>query len=108
MKIFIIYWVPKHLKCTCRMFLKYRQGQLWWYNILGDYKGNISHILQLDTITLGSILLTSNLEIMKRVNTEPILEVEIFEWRKFIDYFGINIEVDPSRVVKKNLYIFSY
>ena len=80
------------------------KGWMWWYNILGDNKGSISHLLQLDTITTGSILLTSNLVEMKRGNTDTILTVKIIEWRKFFDYFGLSIEADPSRVGKKNVY----
>ena len=26
------------------------------------------------------------------------------EWRKFIDYFGLSIEADPSKVGKKNVH----
>ena len=43
---------------------------------------------------------------MKRENPELILAVKIIEWRKFIDYFGLSIESNQSRVGKKNLYIF--
>ena len=57
----------------------------------------------LDPITEGSILLTVKLIALKRVNTEPILAVKITEWIKFIDYFGLIIEADPSRVVKKKI-----
>ena len=27
--------------------------RMWWYNILGDNEGRISHILQFDTIAAG-------------------------------------------------------
>ena len=77
-----------------------------WYNILGDNKGSISHILWLDPITAGSILLTVKLVALKRENYEPILTVKRTEWRKFIDYFGLSIEGEPSRV-KKMKYILS-
>ena len=79
---------------------------MWWYNILGDNKGIILHILLLDTITAGSILLTVNLVALKRKNSEPILTVKRTERMKFIDYFGRNIEANPSRVGKKNVYFF--
>ena len=32
--------------------------------------------------------------------------VKIIEWREFIDCFGLSIKADPSRVGKKNVYIF--
>ena len=51
----------------------------------------------------GSILLTANLVSLKRENSEPILTVKIVEWRKFIDYSGLSIEADPSRVGKMNI-----
>ena len=43
---------------------------------------------------------------LKRENNDPILIVKIIEWRKFIDYFGLSIQVDLSRVGKKNIYFF--
>ena len=79
---------------------------MWCYNILEDNNEIFSHILKLDPITTGSILLTSNLVALKRKNTETILTVKIIEWRKFIDYFGLSIEADPSRVDKDNMYFF--
>ena len=63
--------------------------------------GSISHVLQLDTITPGSFLLTYNLVGLKEGNPEPILTVKIIQWRKFVDYFGLSVEAKPSRVVKK-------
>ena len=74
---------------------------MWWYNILGDNKGSISHILRLDPITVKSILLTVILVALKRENYEPILIVQRTKWRKFIDYLGRSIEVDPSKILKK-------
>ena len=74
---------------------------MWLYNILGDTKGIISHILRLDPITTGYTLLTDNLVALKKENSEPILIVKITEWRKFIDYFGLSIEANPSMVGKK-------
>ena len=73
------------------------------YNISGENKGSISHLLQLDTITEGYFLITSNLLFFKRENPEPILIMKRIEWRKFIDYFGLSIETDPTRVDKKNV-----
>ena len=81
---------------------------MWWYNTLGDNEGSISHILRLDTISAGYILLTANLAALKRENCEPILIVKRTEWRKFIDYFGLSIEADPSKVGKKNVIFFLY
>ena len=85
-------------------FLSINKGRMWWYNILGDNKGIISHLLRLGPITTGSILLTANLVALKRENSEPILIAKRTEWRKFVDYFGIIIEADPSKVGKKNVY----
>ena len=78
---------------------------MWCYNILGDNEGSISHLLRLDPITPGSILLTDNLVALKRGNYEPILTTKRIEWRKFIDYFGLSIEADLSRVGKRDAYI---
>ena len=78
---------------------------MWWYNILGYNEGVISHILRLDNFTPGSILLTTNLVALKRENYEPISIVKRTEWRKCIDYFGLSIDSNPSRVVKKNVYL---
>ena len=58
------------------------KGRMWWYNILGDNEVSISHILRIDPITAGSILLTVKLVVsvaLKRVNSEPILTVKITE-----------------------------
>ena len=59
----------------------------------------------LDTINEGSILLTVKLVALKRGNSDPILTLKRTEWRKFIDYFGLSIEADPSKVVKKNVHV---
>ena len=77
---------------------------MWWYNILGDNKGGISHILWRYHITAGSVLITDNLVALKGGNCELILAVKIIEWGKFIDYFGLSIESNPYRVGKKNVY----
>ena len=77
---------------------------MWWYNILGDNKGGISHILRLDIFNAESILLTAKLVALKRENYELISIVKRTEWRKFIDYSGLSIEAHPSRVHKKNIY----
>ena len=42
------------------------KGRMWWKIILGDNEGSISHILWLDPITAGSILLTAKLVALKR------------------------------------------
>ena len=52
---------------------------MWWYNILGDKKGIISHLLHIDTITAGYILLTLKLFAPKRENSDPILTAKINE-----------------------------
>ena len=79
---------------------------MWWYNILGDNKGSISHLSRLDPIIAGSILLTITFFAMKRGNYETILTVKRTEWRKCIDSFGLSIEADPSREGKKYAYFF--
>ena len=77
-----------------------------WCNILGNNKGSISYLLWIDPINLGSFLLTTNLVALKQKNPELILTVKRIEWRKFIDYFGLSIEADSSRVGKNGVYIF--
>ena len=54
---------------------------------MGIPGGSISHILQPDNITAGSILLADNLVALKRDNPYPILALKRTEWREFIDYF---------------------
>ena len=46
------------------------------------------------------------MESRKEVNIGLILILKRTEWRKFIDYFGLSIEANPSRVGKNNIYIF--
>ena len=58
---------------------------MWWYNIRGYKKGSMPHLLKLDPVTVGYILLTANLFALKRVNYEPILTLKRIEWRKFLD-----------------------
>ena len=77
---------------------------MWWYNILGDNRESILHLLRLDPITAGSILLTAKMFALKRGNSDPILTAKRTEWSKFIDYFGRSFEDDPSRVGKKKAY----
>ena len=77
---------------------------MWRYNIIGDNNVIISNILKPDSITVGYVLLDNNLVVLKRENIEPILTVKIIQWTKFIDYFGLSIEDDPSRLGKKNVY----
>ena len=79
---------------------------MWCYNIIGDNKGSISHLLQLDTITAGYTLLTTNIVAPKREHHEHILILKIIEWRKFFYYFGLIIDADPPRAGKKNIYSF--
>ena len=79
---------------------------MWWYNIFGENKESISHILGFFPITAGYILLTIKLVALKRENYEPILRLKINEWRKFIDYFALIIESDPSRVGEKKIHFF--
>ena len=74
---------------------------MWWYNILGYNEVSISYILRLDTITIGYILLTTKLVALKGEHYDPIITVKRTEWRKFIDYFGLSIDTDPSRLGKK-------
>ena len=49
---------------------------MWWYNILRYNKESISHLLRIDTINAGYILLTYNLVALERENCEPILIVK--------------------------------
>ena len=86
-------------------FWSLNKGRMWWYNILGDNDGGLSHNLQFDRITAGSIWLTVKLVAPKRENYEPIWTFKQTEWRKFIDYFGLSIEADPSKVSKNNIYV---
>ena len=76
------------------------------YNILGDNEGIISHLLRIGPTTEGSILLIVKRVALKRRNYEPVLTVKRTEWGKFIDYFGQSVEDNPSRLVKKKIYIF--
>ena len=85
-------------------FWSFGKGRIWFYNIRWDNKERISHLLQLYPITAVSILLTSNLFASKKENPEPILAVKIIGWRKFINYFGLSIEVNQSRAGKKKIY----
>ena len=41
------------------------KGKMWWYNIVGDNKGIISHLLRLGLITAGSVLITADLVTLK-------------------------------------------
>ena len=77
---------------------------MWWYNILGDNRVSISHILWIDPIITGSILLIDNIVAMKREKSEPILILKRNEWTKLIDSFGLSIDTDLSRVRKLNVY----
>ena len=59
---------------------------MWWYNIIGDNKGSISHLSRVDLITSGHCLLTANLVALKMENFQPILTVKRIEWSKLIDF----------------------
>ena len=61
--------------------------------------------LQLDPITAGYFLLTSNLFALKSEKYKTILTGKIIEWAKFIDYYGLSIEADLTRVGKKNVHL---
>ena len=52
------------------------------------------------------VLLTVKLVTLKKEKYDPVLALKRTEWSKFMDYFGQSIEADPSRVGKKNIYIF--
>ena len=65
---------------------------MWCYNILGDNKGSISHLLCIDPIAAESILLTDNLVALKRENSEYICIVKRTERNEFIDYSVLNTE----------------
>ena len=73
--------------------------------ILKYNKGIISHLLRLDHITTGYVLLITNLVEVKRRNTGPILIVNRTEWSRLIGYLGLSIEANPSRVGKNNVYL---
>ena len=74
------------------------------YNILGDNGGSISDILRIHPITAGSILHTVKRVALKKENSEPSVTFKRTEWSKFIDYFGIIIEANQSRMGKNNIY----
>ena len=77
---------------------------MWWYNIFGDNEGIISHLLLIDIITSGHVILADNLFALKRETVEPILTVKRTEWRKLIEYFGLRVEANPKQVeFKKQL-----
>ena len=78
---------------------------MWWYKILGDNKRSISHLLRLYPITAESILLTVKFVSLKRENYNYHFNSEKNRIEEIIDYFGLSIEVDTSRVGKKGIYI---
>ena len=65
----------------------------------------IQHLLRLDPITAGYILLTDNLVALKRNNSDPILIMKRTEQRKFIDYIGLSIDANLFRLGKRNICI---
>ena len=77
---------------------------MWWYNILKDNEGSISHLYGLVLLLLCFTRCQPHFS--ERENPDPILTVKIIEWRKFVDYSGVSIKADPSRVDKKNIYYF--
>ena len=95
------------LSALSEFFRGIKKGNIWWYNILRDNKGRISHLLWLYPITAKSILLSTKLVALKRKNSETILIVKINEWQKLVDYFGVYIEAESSRV-RKRTYICPY
>ena len=99
--------MPLSSKCTFTFSPSLDKGRMWWYNILGNNKGSILHLLRLDPITARSILLTVKLVVQKRGNYDPIFTLKRTEWSKIIiDYFGLSIEAEPSRVGKENVHFF--
>ena len=79
---------------------------MWWYNILGDNMEAYHIFYGLILLLQGLFYSVLKIVALKRENYEPILTVKINEWRKLIDYFGLKIETDSSRVGKKKIYIF--
>ena len=55
-------------------------------------------------ITAGYIVLTANLVVPKRENYDPVSILKRTEYWKFIDYFGLCIDADTSKVGKKNVH----
>ena len=74
--------------------------------VLRDKDKSILHILRIDPINEVSILITADLIYLKMENPYPILTVETIECGKFIDYFVLSIEANPSNV-EKIMYILS-
>ena len=66
----------KFRSALSEFFQSLDKDRMWLYNILGDNEGRISHILQIDTINAGSILLTVEHVALKRENSDPILTVK--------------------------------
>ena len=55
------------------------KGMMWWYNMLGDDGGSISHLLRIGPINAWSVLLTAKIIFLKRGNIETILTVKTIE-----------------------------
>ena len=85
-------------------FWSLNKGSMWWYNILGDNKRSISHLVRGYPITIRYDLLTDNLFVLKREIPEPIWIVKRIERRKLIDILDEIIEADPSSFGKKEAY----
>ena len=77
---------------------------MWRFNILGDNGGSISYNLRIEPIAAGFILLNVKKIALKREIAETIVTHKTIVWNKFIDYFGLSIEANPSRVGKNNVY----
>ena len=59
--VFIVSWVKQGSNIAfAEFFWSLNKGRVWCYNILGDNNEIISHILQLDPINSGSVLLNYN------------------------------------------------
>ena len=77
---------------------------MWRFNILGDNGGSISYNLRIEPIVARFILLNVKKIALKREIAETIVTHKTIVWNKFIDYFGLSIEANPSRVGKNNVY----
>ena len=60
-----------------QIFQSLNNGRMWFNNTLGYNKGSISYILRLDTVTVGPVLLATNLVALKMENNELVLTIKI-------------------------------
>ena len=107
MKIFSPYPGCHEVRIVLSDFSKVSTRKGYGDTIYLGITGSISHLLRLDPFNAGSIFLNVKLVALKKGNYEPIWAFKITEWRKCIDYFGLSIETDPSKVSKKKIYIFN-